>query len=123
MTDQPPTTFKAALLRTAQGRLIGVLLVIALVLGIVAEGISLIRSYYDMQISRIDSAAKSGTSAVTAITAAPHSHQTTGAPLPHTARTKLRITKPEDCAGAGDRAAQCVVEFVRGGSVPFDFSL
>jgi hypothetical protein len=58
---EPPTTFKAALLRTVQGRLIGALLIIALVLGIAAEIISLVTGYYSMRKIRVESNAATST--------------------------------------------------------------
>ncbi|MGO9170796.1 MAG: hypothetical protein ACLP7P_02355 [Rhodomicrobium sp.] len=55
MSDQPPAkaTF-AAFLGTARGKLITTLTVIALLLGIAAEGVSLVTGVYNMQKVRAD---------------------------------------------------------------------
>ncbi len=54
MTDQPPRASLAAFLGTVQGKLITTLTVIALLLGIAAEGISIVTGYYNMHRARAD---------------------------------------------------------------------
>ncbi len=58
MTDQPQTKASfAAFLGTARGKLITTLTVIALLLGIAAEGVSLVTGYYNMIVARQNAAA------------------------------------------------------------------
>jgi hypothetical protein len=65
MTARPPGSFKALLLATLHGRLIGALIIISLVLGIAIEGVQFASSLigleklqYDRDTSRVESRAK-----------------------------------------------------------------
>ncbi|MGO9172235.1 MAG: hypothetical protein ACLP7P_09750 [Rhodomicrobium sp.] len=60
MTDQPPRASFAAFLSTLQGKIITALTIVALLLAIVGEGISIVTGYYNMRSAGAEMEAKTG---------------------------------------------------------------
>jgi hypothetical protein len=54
MTEPRRDTFKALLLDTLRGRVLGALVIAALVLGVMAEGLSIYNSYLQIRINKAE---------------------------------------------------------------------